>query len=729
MNDRQRLLAGRHADPFAWLGMHPNPDGGQQLRVYAPDAKTIFTRALDEDTSTRLLPTGDGVFEATLRHQAGPFVYELGTDYGDGFIHWRRDPYSFPPLVTDYDQHLFSEGRHHRIYDFLGAHPRVVADAEGVHFAVWAPNAVRVSVIGDFNHWDGRRHPMRCLGASGLWELFLPDVGPGTAYKFEVLSAAGHLLSKADPCAGAAELPPRTASIVAATLSHDWQDVDWIARRPEQSWHQQPVSIYEVHAGSWRFGPDGQPMDWRALAVALADHVHDLGFTHVELMPIAEFPFGGSWGYQVTGYFAPTSRFGTPDDFAWFVDHLHDRGIGVILDWVPGHFPTDAHGLARFDGTALYEHEDPRQGAHPDWGTLIFNFGRAEVRSFLLSNARFWLDRYHVDGLRVDAVASMLYLDYSRTEGEWIPNRHGGRENLEAMEFLKGMNILVHADFPGVLTLAEESTSWPQVSHPTEAGGLGFGFKWNMGWMNDMLRYMARDPIHRRHHQSDLTFGLLYAFSENFVLPLSHDEVVHGKGSLLNKMPGDEWQKFANLRLLYGYMFTSPGKKLLFMGGEFGQWQEWDYQRDLAWSSLQYGPHAGLQSLVRDLNLLYRGHPGLHASDSDPAGFEWIDCSDAASSTLAFERRSQDGDSLVVMCNFTPVARQTYRIGLPRPGRWTECLNTDADTYGGSGVGNGGAVLAEDVPWHNRRWSASLCVPPLAALVLRPDHEDRGIEG
>ena len=722
MDGRDQLLAGHHADPCACLGIHPDAAGGQVIRSYHPDATSVTVRELaDSSVTLEALDTGAGLFEVRLPDRDVPFVYELGVDYGDGFRHWSRDPYSFGPMVSDYDQHLFNEGRHHRIYDVLGAHQREIDGASGVHFVVWAPNARRVSVIGDFNHWDGRRRPMRSLGSSGLWELFLPGLGPGTVYKFEILSVVGHLLSKADPCARATEVPPRTASIVAPPLSHEWQDDDWILARQDKLWHREALSIYEVHPGSWRHGEDGQPMGWRDLATALGDYVAALGFTHIELMPIAEFPFGGSWGYQVTGYFAPTSRFGGPDDFAWFVDHLHARGIGVILDWVPGHFPSDAHGLARFDGTALYEHDDPRQGAHPDWGTLIFNFGRAEVCSFLLSNARFWLDQYHVDGLRVDAVASMLYLDYSREAGAWIPNRHGGRENLDAIAFLQQMNILVHADFPGILTLAEESTAWPSVSRSTDSGGLGFGFKWNMGWMNDMLRYMSKDPIHRRHHQSDLTFGMLYAYSENFVLPLSHDEVVHGKKSLLNKMPGDEWQKFANLRLLYGYMFTWPGKKLLFMGGEFGQWSEWNYQRDLEWPSLQYGPHAGVQALVRDLNALYRQHPGLHASDCDPAGFEWIDCQDAESSAIAFERRGDDGDCLVVVCNFTPLVREAYRIGLPRPGRWVERLNTDATAYGGSGIGNAGEVTADDAPRHNRRWSVSLRLPPLSTLVFQPD--------
>ena len=721
MGDRERLLAGRHADPFAYLGIHAAATGGHVVRAYLPGARRVTVGAVADNATVEAQHTGDGLFEACLTDWADPRLYELGVDHGDGFTHRKRDPYSFWPMVSDYDQHLFSEGRHHRVYDVLGGHEREVDGVTGIHFVVWAPNASRVSVIGAFNNWDGRQLPMRSLGASGLWELFLPGLGPGTIYKFEVLSAEGHLLTKADPCARAAEVPPRTASVVAAPQSHEWQDGDWIAARRQKQWLREPLSIYEVHPGSWRYGEDGQPMGWRDLARALADHVVDLGFTHVELMAVAEHPFDGSWGYQVTGYFAPTSRFGGPDDFAWFVDHLHGRDVGVIVDWVPGHFPADAHGPARFDGTALYEHDDPRQGAHPDWGTLIFNFGRNEVCSFLLSNARFWLDRYHVDGLRVDAVASMLYLDYSRQEGEWIPNRHGGRENLEAIEFLKQMNILVHADFPGVLTLAEESTAWPAVSQPTYSGGLGFGFKWNMGWMNDILRYMSKDPVYRRHHQSDLTFGMLYAYTENFVLPLSHDEVVHGKGSLLNKMPGDEWQKFANLRLLYGYMFTFPGKKLLFMGCEFGQWQEWNYQRDLEWSSLESGQHAGVQSVVRDLNTLYRSHAGLHATDCDPAGFEWIDCQDAESSTIAFERRSADGDTLVVVCNFTPIVRQDYRIGLPRPGRWVECINTDADIYGGSGVGNDGAVVADDEPWHNRRWSVSLRLPPLSTLVLQPD--------
>lgn len=725
MDDRERLLAGRHSDPFAFLGQHPQSGGGQMIRAYLPGARQVSVEVLDDATSVAMFDQGQGMFELHLSDRQTPVAYEFGVEFGDGFVHRMRDPYAYGPMVSEYDQHLFNEGRHHRSYDFLGAHVRQVDDITGVHFVAWAPSASRVSVIGDFNNWDGRRHSMRSLGTSGLWEVYIPGMAPGTIYKYEVLSANGQLLSKADPYARQAEVPPKTASVVAAVQPYQWQDGAWISARRARDWQREPLSIYEVHPGSWRRQENGQPLSWRELAPALADYVVDLGFTHVELMPIAEHPFDGSWGYQVTGYFAPSSRFGSPEDFAWFVDYLHGRDVGVIVDWVPGHFPRDAHGLARFDGTALFEHEDPRQGAHPDWGTLIFNFGRDEVCSFLLSNARFWLDQFHVDGLRVDAVASMLYLDYSREAGEWVPNRDGGRENLEVIEFLKQMNILVHADFPGTLTLAEESTSWPDVSRPTYSGGLGFGFKWNMGWMNDMLRYMAKDPIHRRHHQSELTFGMLYAFSENFVLPLSHDEVVHGKGSMLNKMPGDEWQKFANLRLLYGYMFAFPGKKLLFMGCEFGQWQEWDYQTQLAWDCLGYRPHEGVQRLVRDLNEFYRAQSALHSTDCDPVGFSWVDCQDAENSTIAFERRSVEGETLVVICNFTPVAREGYRVGLPRPGQWVERINTDADEYGGSGLGNAGVVCAEHEPWHDRRWSASLRLPPLSTLILQPDPDQK----
>jgi len=716
MNDKQDLLAGCHHDPFAYLGMHPCDDR-VVVRAFLPHAESVQVAALGSDILAACERVDDaGLFEARLE-ASDLFAYELVVSR-QGHRRRVRDPYSFWPMVSSYDQHLFASGAHLRIHEVLGAHLRDVAGVAGVHFCVWAPGGRRVSVIGDFNDWDGRVHPMLSVGDSGLWELFLPDLTADTVYKYEILTQAGDVLEKADPCAQAAEIPPRTASRVASGDEFAWSDDQWLEQRGERRWLGEAVSIYEVHAGSWR-RDDGEILGWRRLAHELADYVVDLGFTHVELMPIAQHPFDGSWGYQVTGYFAPSSQFGPPEDFAYFVDVMHDKGIGVIIDWVPGHFPRDAHGLARFDGTALYEHEDPRQGAHPDWGTMIFNFGRNEVKSFLLSNALFWLERFHVDGLRVDAVASMLYLDYSREPGEWVPNRHGGRENLEAIDLLREMNTLVYGHFPGTMTLAEESTSWPAVSHPTYAGGLGFGFKWNMGWMNDVLGFMAKEPIHRKFHQGDMTFGMLYAYHENFILPLSHDEVVHGKGSLLGKMPGDDWQQFANLRLLYCYMYGFPGKKLLFMGSEFGQRSEWNYSIQLEWSSLDHRPHQGVQSLMRDLNHLYGARPCLYASDHDPSGFAWIDHQDVEASILSFERRHGD-DVLVFVCNFTPVVRRGYRVGLPRPGTWLEQINTDAADYGGSGVGNTGSVEAEDEVSHGRSWSAVLDLPPLAALVLSP---------
>ena len=632
-------------------------------------------------------------------------------------------PSASPPgplrsMISAGDRQLFSEGCHHRIHDLLGAHPRTLDGRSGVNFAVWAPSAERVSVVGDFNDWDGLCHPMGRPGSCGLWELFVPGLAAGSLYKYEILDAAGNLQQKADPVAFAAEVPPRTASVVAAGRDFEWTDAEWMERRANRRWTREPLSIYEVHPGSWRRRPGGEPLGWRRLARELAEYAVGMGFTHVELMAVAEHPFDGSWGYQVTGYFAPTARFGPPEDFAWFVDHLHGRGLGVILDWVPGHFPEDAHGLARFDGTPLYESAD--LGLHPDWGTLTFDFGRPEVRAFLQSNALFWLDRFHVDGLRVDAVSSMLYLDYSRREGEWTPNRHGGRESLEAIEFLQETNRLVHEHHPGALTLAEESTAWPGVTRPAQAGGLGFGFKWNMGWMNDTLRCMSRDSGDRRRHLSDLTFAAEYAHAESFLLPLSHDEVVHGKRSLLEKMPGDERQRFANLRLLLAWMFAFPGKKLLFMGGEFGQRPEWDHLRGLEWSSLEHGRHRGVQDLVRDLNGLYRSHPGLHGSDCDEDGFEWIEAGGSDNAVVAFERRSPEGDVLVAACNFTPELHRCFRLGLPRPGRWRERLNTDALDYGGSGAGNLGLVESGEAPCHGRRWSAVLTLPPLAALILVP---------
>jgi 1,4-alpha-glucan branching enzyme len=625
-------------------------------------------------------------------------------------------------FLTDFDLHLFSEGTHLRIYDRLGAHPAEAGGAQGTRFAVWAPNARRVSVIGDFNGWRAGARELVNRGASGVWEGFVPGAGPGDAYKYAIEPHfGGTVLEKADPVGFAAEVRPRTASRIWDLGAYRWGDAAWLAEREARQSLHAPVTVYELHLGSWRRGADGGWLSYRDIAPLLLDYVREMGYTHVELMPVTEHPFDGSWGYQTVGYFAPTSRFGTPDDFRFLVDTLHQGGIGVIVDWVPAHFPTDAHGLALFDGTHLYEHADPRLGRHQDWGTSIFNYGRTEVANFLLSNALFWFDRYHVDGLRVDAVASMLYLDYSRKEGEWLPNRFGGRENLDAIVFLKRLNEMVYGEFPGALMCAEESTSWPMVSRPTYVGGLGFGLKWDMGWMHDTLAYFARDPVHRSHHQNELTFRMLYAFTENFLLPLSHDEVVHGKGSLLGRMPGDDWQKFANLRLLHAVMFAQPGKKLLFMGGEIGQWNEWDHDRSIDWHLLEFAPHRGVQRLVRDLNTLYRGEPALHALDCDPAGFEWIDCSDSAQSVLALLRKSmRPEDSVLFVFNLTPVPRQEYRVGTPRPGKWDEILNTDAPLYGGSGQGNLGGIQTAPVPMHGHAQSLSLLLPPLAAVALRP---------
>jgi 1,4-alpha-glucan branching enzyme len=624
-------------------------------------------------------------------------------------------------LLTDRDIYHFREGSYVRAYEKLGAH--VAGDAAGTHFALWAPNAARVSVIGDFNGWEPERTPLTARrDSSGIWEGRIAGVGPGALYKYHVLGTHGAASEKSDPYAFYAEVPPRTASVV-WDLGYAWRDQAWLGRRAQANALNAPWSIYEVHIGSWRRVPEdgNRSLNYRELAHQLADYVTALGFTHVELLPVTEHPFYGSWGYQVTGYFAPSSRYGTPQDFMYFVDHLHQRGIGVILDWVPSHFPSDAHGLARFDGTHLYEHEDPRQGFHPEWSSAIFNYGRAEVRNFLASSALFWLDVYHLDALRVDAVASMLYLDYGRRAGEWIPNRFGGHENLEAVEFLKQLNLAVYRDHPDTQTIAEESTAWPMVSRPTYLGGLGFGLKWNMGWMHDTLAYFQQDPLHRKYHHSRLTFSLWYAFTENFVLPLSHDEVVHGKGALIGKMPGDEWQQFASLRLLFGYMWTHPGKKLLFMGGEFGQRREWQHDESLEWHVLQYPLHAGVQHWVRDLNRLYRETPALHELDFSDAGFAWIDCDDADVSVISFLRRGAAGAVALIACNFTPVPRENYRIGVPRGGRWQERLNSDAADYGGSGQGNLGALEAAAVPAHAYGHSLSVRLPPLAILILTPE--------
>jgi 1,4-alpha-glucan branching enzyme len=626
-------------------------------------------------------------------------------------------------LLTEQDIYHFREGTYFRAYERLGAHALEERGLSATHFAVWAPNASAVSVVGDFNGWQRGRHPLAPRhDSSGIWEGTLEGIGPGALYKYHVVWRDGHgATDKADPYAFRAEVPPRTASVV-WDLDYQWQDAGWMGTRANANALGSPWSIYEVHLGSWRRVPDegNRSLSYRELAHALGDYVSETGFTHVELLPVMEHPFYGSWGYQVTGYFAPSARYGTPQDFMYLVDHLHQRGIGVVLDWVPSHFPTDEHGLARFDGTHLYEHADPRQGYHPEWNSSIFNYGRAEVRNFLASNALFWLEKYHIDALRVDAVASMLYLDYGRRAGEWIPNRFGGHENLQAVEFLRQLNFAVYRDHPEVQTIAEESTAWPMVSRPTYLGGLGFGLKWNMGWMHDTLKYFQQDPVHRKYHHSRLTFSIWYAFSENFVLPLSHDEVVHGKGSLIGRMPGDEWQQFASLRLLFGYMWTHPGKKLLFMGGEFGQKREWQHDESLEWHVLKYPLHAGVQRWVRDLNRLYRETPALYELDFSEAGFSWIDCDDADVSVISFLRRDRSGGVALVACNFTPVPRERYRIGVPHGGRWRERLNSDAADYGGSGQGNLGALDAAQIPAHGHGFSLHLRLPPLAVVILTP---------
>jgi 1,4-alpha-glucan branching enzyme len=626
--------------------------------------------------------------------------------------------------MSDFDLHLFGEGKLLRGYEKLGAQIREVDGVRGTNFAVWAPNARSVSVVGDFNHWDGRRHPMRLHATGGVWELFVPGMDAGEKYKFRVRMAHGETIDKSDPYGFAAELPPCTASIVTDLTRFAWHDLEWMERRAHTNPLEKPILVYEVHLGSWRRGANRHHgwLNYRELAHQLVAYCQEMGYTHIELMPVSEHPYSGSWGYQTVGYFSVTSRYGSPEDFAYFVDYFHRHGIGVILDWVPAHYPRDGHGLRRFDGTPLYEHEDPRKGEHPDWGTMIFNYGRTEVRNFLLANALFWLDKYHIDGLRVDAVASMLYLDYSRKEGQWVPNQYGGRENLEAISLLQEFNIHAHGNFPGVLTVAEESTAWGGVSRPTYTGGLGFSLKWNMGWMNDTLRYMRDDPIHRRYHHDELTFSLIYAFTENFCLPISHDEVVHGKRSVLSQMPGDLWQKFANLRLLYSYMWTHPGKKLLFMGSDFGQWNEWNHDSELQWDLLQWDTHSGVKKLVADLNQFVRREPALHEVDFEYTGFEWIDCNARDDSVLAYMRKGKNPDDfLVVVCNFTPVVRENYPIGVPRGGWYQEVFNSDSQFYGGSNVGNFPGMMAQEPGWHFRPFKLNVKLPPLATVVLKPE--------
>jgi len=721
--DWDRLIELTHPDPHSILGPHLTHEG-LVIRVFRPDAESVTVIGEGEPPRPLLPAHPSGIFEATFPGVEEVFGYHLEIVLHGGRRVTQHDPYAFLPTLGELDLHLAREGQHEKLYERLGAHPREGLGAggsrAGVSFAVWAPSARGVSLVGDFNGWDGRLHPLRNLGFSGIWEIFVPDLGPGAAYKFEIRTHDGDFLLKADPYAFWAERPPATASRVYRS-AYRFGDDEWMQARPHSAAHREPLSIYELHLGSWRRSPDDphRVLGYRDLAGALADYVTDMGFTHVELMPVMEHPFGGSWGYQVSSYFAPTSRHGEPDDFRFLVDTLHRRGIGVILDWVPAHFPRDEFSLGRFDGTALYEHLDPRLGHHPDWDTYIFNYGRNEVRNFLLANALFWLSEYHADGLRVDAVASMLYLDYSREHGEWLPNRFGGRENLDAVDFLRRVNEVAYARRPGALLIAEESTAWPGVSRPTYLGGLGFGFKWNMGWMHDTLAYFTKEPVHRRYHHDHLTFGFLYAWSENFILPLSHDEVVHGKRSLLSKMPGDRWQKFANLRALYAYMWAHPGKKMLFMGGEFAQWDEWNVDASLDWHVLAGEEHAGVQALVRDLNRLYRGEPALWEADGDPSGFAWIDVHNADENVIAFRRISPStGREIVCIGNFSPVVRSAYRVGLPRGGAWREALNTDSRVYAGGDVGNAGAVHAEATPWHGLPFSATVVLPPLAVVWL-----------
>jgi 1,4-alpha-glucan branching enzyme len=730
--DIAAIAGAYHGTPFDVLGQHAvTIDGGPAIaiRAFQPQAAGVSVRRGEALHPMQPAEAEPGFFEVVFLGETefAPYQFHITLPSGKSYI--QEDPYRFSPVLTEFDLYLFGEGKHYELYDKLGAHIIEHEGVAGVVFGVWAPNAQRVSVVGDFNEWDGRRLPMRPRGATGLWELFVPSLAQADIYKYEIRSRfAGLVTIKSDPYGFAMEVRPGTASIIWDLSGYEWGDADWMANRPKQQALEAPMAMYEVHLGSWqRAAPEGNRwLTYRELGDRMVPYARDLGYTHLELLPIAEHPFDGSWGYQVLGYFAPTSRFGTPDDFRYFVDKAHQAGLGIILDWVPAHFPKDAAGLAFFDGTHLYEHADPRRGEHQDWGTLIFNFGRNEVSAFLLTNALFWLDKYHIDGLRVDAVASMLYLDYSRKPGEWLPNEFGGRENLEAVRFLKTFNELVYLKFPGVLTIAEESTAWPMVSRPTYLGGLGFSLKWNMGWMHDMLEFIQKDPIYRRYHHHSLTFSLVYAFSENFVLPFSHDEVVHGKGSMIGKMPGDEWRRFANLRVLYGYMYAHPGKKLLFMGGEFGQYREWNFDGSLDWNLLDFPVHRKLQGFVRDLNRLYQAEPALHEVDFSWEGFQWIDLHDVDQSAITFIRRAKAEDPataefIVVAANFTPVPRGGYRVGVPAPGFYRELLNSDSDAYGGSNMGNKGGLPADAIPWQGQPYSILITLPPLAVVYFKPN--------
>jgi len=731
--DINRIVYAYHHDPFRVLGIREVEEGGIIVRAFFPDVRDAYV--IEEETEKEYIMTrihDEGLFEAYFPNRKDIFKYKLRKVYGESPDGKDKseviiDPYCFLPVLTDFDLHLINKGDHHKTYEKLGSHILEIYGVKGVHFAVWAPSAKRVSVVGDFNLWDGRRHQMRVLGSSGIWEIFIPNLSEGYNYKYEIKAANGNILIKADPHAFYSEVRPKTASIVYDISGYEWGDDEWMNKRSQTNYIEKPVSIYEVHLGSWMRIPeeDNRFLSYREMAPKLANYVKKMGFTHIELMPVTEHPFDGSWGYQVLGYFAPTSRFGTPKDFMWFVNFMHNQEIGVILDWVPAHFPKDAHGLSYFDGSPMYEYSDPRKGEHADWGTLVFDYGRYEVSNFLISSGLFWLDKYHIDGLRVDAVASMIYLDYGRKGGEWVPNIYGGNENLEAVNFIKRFNELVHKYHQGVMTIAEESTSWAGVTKPTYVGGLGFSFKWNMGWMHDTLQYISKDPIYRKYHHDRISFGLVYAFSENYILVLSHDEVVHGKCSMINKMPGDKWQKFANLRAYYGFQWTHPGKKLLFMGGELGMWNEWWEARSIDWHLLSDPYHRGLQAFVRDLNILYQNEPCLYEFDHNWASFEWIDHSDSDNNTFSYIRKAKTiNNYLIVALNFSPVPRYDYRVGVPEKVYYKEILNSNSKLYYGSNIGNNGGLMAEDYSWQGKPFSIRLTLPPLAIIILKPEKID-----
>jgi len=718
-NQVASIKGASHADPFGFLGLHDNPAGdGMVLRVFRPDALKVFVSSEGAETEMSKIDN-DGFYEVLFPGATERFDYQLHFQFGEVLSEPIADAYSFGPILGEQDLHFFGEGNHRHLWKCLGAHLCDIDGVAGATFAVWAPNAHRVSVVGDFNAWDGRTNPMR--NRNGVWETFLPGIGTNEHYKFELVGADGSLITKSDPFAFYSQHDTRTASITYDLSRYEWNDSEWMEKRGEVDRYHGPMSVYEVHLGSWkrRFEEENRFLTYLEMADELVDYVVDMGYTHIEIMPISEFPFDGSWGYQVCGYFAPTSRFGSPDEFRQFVDRCHQRGIGVIVDWVPAHFPKDAHGLARFDGTALYEHADPRQGEHADWGTLIFNFGRNEVRNFLISNAMYWLKEFHIDGLRVDAVASLLYLDYSREAGEWVPNEFGGRENLDAIEFLKQLNQVCYEENPGIMTIAEESTAFPGVSRPVDTGGLGFGFKWNMGWMNDSLSYMSHEPIHRKYHHGMATFSMIYAYHESYVLVLSHDEVVHGKGSMVQKMPGDRWQQMANLRMFYAWMFAHPGKKLLFQGLDIGQSDEWDHNQSVPWHLLDYDEHKGVQNVIRDLNRLYTSEPALNELDHEAGGFEWIDHEDSENSLFSFLRRSRDGETIIAIVNATPVLHKGYRLGVPDGGFYEEIFNSDAEIYGGSNQGSGGGIPTQQQEAHGKPHSIEITIPPLGTVFLK----------